>query len=114
MSAIAPPFLISWNVTKRCNLCCGHCYLDACELSGADAVPTDEALSYIGQIGSLSPGCMLVLTGGEPLLREDIFLLAGRASSLGLSPVIGTNGTLLTDETVKKLLGSGVQGAGVS
>ncbi|WKZ33627.1 MAG: radical SAM protein [Thermodesulfobacteriota bacterium] len=114
MSLVAPPFLVSWNVTKRCNLSCGHCYLDACELSGADAVPTDEALSYIGQIGNLSPGCMLVLTGGEPLLREDIFLLAGRASELGLSPVIGTNGTLLTGETIKKLLGSGVQGAGVS
>ncbi|MBW7957900.1 MAG: radical SAM protein [Deltaproteobacteria bacterium] len=114
MSAPAPPFLISWNVTKRCNLLCGHCYLDACELSGADAVPTDEALSYIGQIGSLSPGCMLVLTGGEPLLRDDIFQLAGRASSLGLSPVVGTNGTLLSDEIIKRLLGSGVQGIGVS
>lgn len=114
MSVTAPPFLVSWNVTKRCNLLCGHCYLDACDLSGPDAISTDEALSYIAQIGSLSPGCMLVLTGGEPLLREDIFRLASRASKLGLSPVIGTNGTLLTDETIKRLVGSGVQGIGVS
>lgn len=114
MSAPSPPFLVSWNLTKRCNLLCGHCYLDACELSGADAVPTDEAFSYIDQIGTLSPGCMLVLTGGEPLLREDIFALASRASSLGLSPVIGTNGTLLSDEIARKLLDSGVRGAGVS
>jgi len=114
MDSPAPPFLISWNLTKRCNLLCGHCYLDSCELTGPDAVSTEDAYGFLAEIAGLSPGAMLVLTGGEPLLRPDIFDIASRASSLGLSPVIGTNGTLLTEKTIEKLIDSGVQGFGVS
>ena len=109
-----PPYLISWNITKRCNLFCGHCYLDAAELSGVDAISTDEALRITAQAASLAPGAMLVLTGGEPLLRPDIFDIISRAAELGLSPVLGTNGTMLTKETCSRLLDAGIKGAGVS
>lgn len=108
------PYLISWNITKRCNLLCAHCYLDANELSGVDAISTSEALSIIAEISSLAPGAMLVLTGGEPLLRPDIFDIISRAAELGLSPVLGTNGTMLTKEVCSRLLDSGIKGAGVS
>ncbi|HEY4707846.1 MAG TPA: radical SAM protein [Thermodesulfobacteriota bacterium] len=114
MDAPAPPFLVSWNLTRRCNLLCAHCYLDAGELAGPDAVSTEEAYRIIDEIAGLSPGAMLVLTGGEPLLRPDIYEIARRASSSGLSPVIGTNGTMLTEEVIKRLAGAGAQGFGVS
>ena len=109
------PIIISWNLTKRCNLKCDHCYLDASELEGgSNELTTSEALSIIDDISNLSPGAMLILTGGEPLLRDDFFQLAKHASDSGLSVVVGTNGTLLTEPTVKRLKDSGIQGAGIS
>jgi len=113
MSA-ASPYLVSWNITKRCNLSCGHCYLDASELSGADALATDDALRIVDQVASCAPGAMLVLTGGEPLLRPDIYDIMRRAAHEGLNPVLGTNGTMLTEEVCRRLKASGIKGAGVS
>lgn len=113
MSAPAP-YLISWNITKRCNLLCGHCYLDATELSGADAISTPKALGITTEVAALAPGAMLVLTGGEPLLRPDIYDIINKAAELGLSPVLGTNGVMLTKEVCSRLLDSGIKGAGVS
>ena len=112
--SLQPPYLISWNLTNRCNLACGHCYLDAAELTGNDATSASEALRVTGDIASFAPGAMLVLTGGEPLLRPDIFDIISLASTLGLNPVIGTNGTMLNDEVCSRLLHAGIKGAGVS
>lgn len=109
-----PPYLVSWNLTKRCNLLCSHCYLDSTELTGKDALSTADALRITAEITKLAPGAMLVLTGGEPLLRPDIFDIIREASLLGLNPVIGTNGTLLDSEVCGRLLDSGIKGAGVS
>ncbi len=107
------PYLVSWNLTKRCNLLCAHCYLDAAD-SGADAISTAEALHVTAEVASLAPGAMLVLTGGEPLLRPDIYDIISRAAGLGLTPVLGTNGTMLTKEVCGRLCASGIKGAGVS
>jgi len=111
---ISPPYLISWNLTQRCNLLCGHCYLDSSELCGSDQLTREKAFSIIDEAASLAPGAMLVLTGGEPLLRPDIFDIISRAAARGLNPVLGTNGTLVTRETAWGLLDAGLQGAGVS
>lgn len=109
------PFLISWNLTKRCNLRCGHCYLDASELeSDKGELTTEESLKLIDDISVLAPGAMLILTGGEPLTRGDVFQLAGHATKRGLSAVLGTNGTLLTEESVLKLKEQGIKGVGLS
>ncbi len=109
------PFLISWNITKRCNLRCVHCYLDAVELEqGAGELATHEAKKIIDEIASVNPQAMLILTGGEPLLRNDCMELTRYASDKGLMVVMGTNGTLLNDPTVEKMIRSGVKGVGIS
>jgi radical SAM protein with 4Fe4S-binding SPASM domain len=108
------PFLISWNITKRCNLRCAHCYLDAAELEGSDEITTEEGIRFIDDIASLNPQAMLILTGGEPLLRPDLTKLSSYASEKGLTVVLGTNGTLLNDRTVKELVLNGIRGVGIS
>ncbi|MEK6790986.1 MAG: radical SAM protein [Deltaproteobacteria bacterium] len=112
--SVPVPYLISWNITKRCNLNCSHCYLDAKEMDGAGDISTEDAKKFIDEIAVVNPNAMLILTGGEPLLRPDCFVLASYASSKGLMVVIGTNGTLLDDVTVGRLAASGVKGVGIS
>jgi radical SAM protein with 4Fe4S-binding SPASM domain len=110
------PYLISWNTTRRCNLRCGHCYLDSTELrsgSGGE-LTTSEGIALLDEIAEYASGAMLVLSGGEPLLREDVYQLAEHASASGLSVVVGTNGTLLDAYAARKLVESGVRGVGIS
>lgn len=111
-----PPFLVALNLTRRCNLKCAHCYLDAGTLcSGApDELATEEVLTLLDGIASLSGETMVVLTGGEPLLRPDIETIARRAADLGLMVVVGTNGTLLNARRVAALQAAGVRAVGIS
>lgn len=108
------PFLISWNLTRQCNLRCSHCYLDATPLPDEAELSSTEALRVIDQIAELSPGAMVVFSGGEPLLRPDLPLLVRHASGWGLMPVLGTNGTLLDDGAIGELAACGLAGAGIS
>lgn len=110
------PKLISWNLTRVCNLACGHCYLDAVQRrrEAPDELTTDEALRVVEDIGQLAPGAMLVLTGGEPLLRRDLDTLVAAAAARELMPVIGTNGTLLDEACAKALRAAGAVGVGIS
>ncbi len=110
------PFLVALNLTKRCNLSCEHCYLDAEILKNGstDELSTREVKKAIDEIASVGPECMIVLTGGEPLLRPDIEELARHASDLGLMVVVGSNGLTLTRKRVKSLQAAGVAGIGLS
>jgi radical SAM protein with 4Fe4S-binding SPASM domain len=74
---------------------------------------TDECLALIDEMNALGTE-MLILTGGEPLLRKDIYDLARHASDLGIWVVMGTNGVLITDEVVAKMIECGVQGVAIS
>jgi radical SAM protein with 4Fe4S-binding SPASM domain len=116
MAAVAPPFLVALNLTRRCNLRCAHCYLDAgTRHSGArNELATDEILALLDCIAALSDETMIVLTGGEPLLRSDVVTLARRAADLGLMVVVGTNGMLLNARRVAKLQAAGVRAVGIS
>ncbi len=114
MTLTPPPFLISWNITKRCNLRCGHCYLDASELAGNAELSSADARAVVDEIACLNPQSMLILTGGEPLMREDCLALGEYASGKGITVVIGTNGMLLDDDTVSRMVKSGIKGVGVS
>jgi len=109
-------YLLAVNLTRRCNLACAHCYLDAETLKqgGADELNTAEVNALLDQIASRGTDTMVVLTGGEPLLRRDLEEMAAHGSALGLSMVIGTNGVALTDRRVKSLQAAGVMGMGIS
>jgi len=113
---VAPPFLVALNLTRRCNLRCAHCYLDAGTRDGntTDELCSEEVEAVLEDIASLSEEVMVVFTGGEPTLRHDLPRLIGHASGLGLMPVLGTNGTLLNDDRLIALKKAGLQGVGIS
>lgn len=105
--------LVSWNLTFKCNLRCAHCYIDAGEREGRGELSTNEGKMLIDQITEVGKP-VLILSGGEPLLRKDVFKLARYASEKGLKVAMGTNGTLITDEVAKQLKLSGVRRIAVS
>ena len=109
-------FLLAINLTKRCNLACAHCYMDADTLKhgGKNELATDEVRKLLDDIAGRSTETMVVLTGGEPLLRGDLEELVAHGTRLGLSMVVGTNGVALTDQRVQRLKASGALGAGIS
>lgn len=108
------PALVSWNLTKRCNLRCPHCYMEAEPQAAAEnELTTAECLSLIDEMKALGTE-MIILTGGEPLLRRDIYDIAQYASSQGLWVVMGTNGVLVTDKVAQKMVECGVKGVAIS
>ncbi len=113
---IDPPFLVAFNLTRRCNLRCTHCYLNAGTRSsgGSDELDTAEVERVLDDIAAMSAETMVVLTGGEPLLRPDLEAIAQHAAGLGLMVVVGTNGTLLDNDRVARLQAVGVAGVGIS
>lgn len=108
------PSLISWNLTQRCNLVCGHCYLDASRDAAEGELSENECLRVVDEIAELCPGAMLVLSGGEPLLRPDFFSIARHAARRGLMVVVGSNGTMITGELARQMASCGVLGVGIS
>ena len=106
------PEIVSWNTTKRCNLRCGHCYLAAGQHAAAE-LSFAEGCQLIDQLAAAGTR-MLILTGGEPMMRRDIGELVAHASSHGLLVVLGTNGMLLTPSRIRQLRAAGVAGAGIS
>ena len=109
------PHVVAWNLTRRCNLECAHCYIAAGpHESAATELDTATCLGIVDQVLSVNPAPMLILSGGEPLLRDDLNEIAHYASAHGATVVVGTNGTLLTDERIAALQAAGVRGVAVS
>ncbi|MEE8444719.1 MAG: radical SAM protein [Alphaproteobacteria bacterium] len=115
-TAVQAPYLVALNLTRRCNLKCAHCYLDAGtrDCGDTDELTTDEVRDLLDDIAAHGDGTMVVLTGGEPLLRRDIDDLARHATGCGLMTVIGTNGMLINDRRAGRLVDAGVKGVGIS
>jgi radical SAM protein with 4Fe4S-binding SPASM domain len=107
------PRLIFWEVTKGCNLRCIHCRATATELSSPTDLPTGRAMDIIRQISEFA-NPILVLSGGEPLYRHDIFDLASFATQRGLRVALATNGTLVTKDVARKIVASGVKRVSIS
>jgi radical SAM protein with 4Fe4S-binding SPASM domain len=107
------PRLVFWEVTKGCNLRCIHCRASATELSSPDDLNTRIALGIIDQIAEAA-NPILVLSGGEPLYRPDIFQLARYATDKGLRVALATNGTLVTKDVARMIVDSGVKRVSIS
>lgn len=107
------PRLISWNMTFRCNLRCPHCYLDAGEREREEELNTAEGKMLIDEIAEVSKP-ILILSGGEPLLRNDFFEIARYATEKGLTVAMGTNGTLIKDSVAQELKSCGVKAVAIS
>jgi AdoMet-dependent heme synthase len=109
------PHVVAWNLTRRCNLECAHCYISAGPRESATSeLDTTEALRIVDELLAVNPAPLLILSGGEPLLRQDLTQIAAYASQRGATVVVGTNGTLLTDERIAALKSAGVTGVAVS
>jgi len=105
--------VVVWNMTRRCNLRCIHCYSSSQNIQYSDEMTTAEAKQMIDDLAAF--GCpVLLFSGGEPLLREDLPELAEYAVSRGMRAVLSTNGTLLTREKVAVLKKIGLSYIGVS
>jgi radical SAM protein with 4Fe4S-binding SPASM domain len=105
--------LVVWNMTGRCNLRCQHCYISAEDRDYAGELSTGEAKIFIDDLAAMKVP-VLLFSGGEPLVRPDLFELGAYAREKGIRPVLSTNGTLITPEIAKKIQETGFQYVGVS
>jgi 12,18-didecarboxysiroheme deacetylase len=105
--------VVVWNVTRRCNLKCIHCYSNSADVDYPDELTTDEGKKLIDDLAAFGAPVIL-FSGGEPLLRQDLLELAQYATSKGMRAVISTNGTLITKEIAVKLQQIGLSYIGVS
>jgi len=102
-----------WNMTRRCNLKCIHCYSNSADMDYPDELTTEEGKKLIDDLAAFGAPVIL-FSGGEPLLRPDLLELAQHATDKGVRAVISTNGTLITKEIAAKLQKIGLSYVGVS
>ncbi len=100
------PFQVVWEVTSACNLKCRHCSANA--VNTANDLTTGEALDTIDKLADMGV-TILAFSGGEPLMRKDIFKLAKITADHGIFAAMATNGTLMTEAVADKLKDSGVE-----
>lgn len=105
--------VIVWNMTQRCNLKCAHCYAHATGVHGKDDINTEQAKAMIEDLAAFGAPVML-FSGGEPLVREDLTELASFATQKGMRAVISTNGTLITPQKARELKQVGLSYVGIS
>jgi 12,18-didecarboxysiroheme deacetylase len=105
--------VVVWNMTRRCNLKCIHCYSSSRNIPYRDELTTEEGKALIADLASFgSP--VILFSGGEPLIRKDLPELAQFAVDRGMRAVISTNGTLLTPERIRAFRAIGLSYIGVS
>ncbi|MCL2135429.1 MAG: radical SAM protein [Candidatus Bathyarchaeota archaeon] len=105
--------VVVWNTTKQCNLHCMHCYSQSENKLYPNELTTEEAKHFITDLAQFNVP-VLLFSGGEPLMRHDIFELAQFASNTGIRPVMSTNGTLITKKIAEKIKQVGFHYVGVS
>ncbi|NUE03978.1 TIGR04347 family pseudo-SAM/SPASM protein [Halorubraceae archaeon YAN] len=105
--------VVVWNTTKRCNLYCSHCYATADTDGLPNELSTTEGKQLIDQLAEFGVP-VLLFSGGEPLIREDLVELVSYAADSGIRPVLSTNGTLLTESKATALREAGLAYAGIS
>ncbi len=107
------PFVVVWNIGIHCNMSCPHCYAAATSRPSPHDLDTNEGLRLLEQMAEAGVR-VLIASGGEPLLRPDVFTLLAHARDVGLSPQLSTNGVLIDEEIAGRLAACGVGYVGVS
>ncbi|MEE8360156.1 MAG: radical SAM protein [Candidatus Omnitrophota bacterium] len=109
--------LFAWNITARCNLRCSHCYRDSRTVEGPGNdgrdLSDEKCIQLIDEIKRLDPP-MVLLTGGEPLLRKNVFDIVKKCKASGLRIALSTNGTLIDRVMAQKIETNGVDYVGIS
>jgi heme b synthase len=105
--------LVAWEVTRNCNLSCVHCRAAATKGPYLNELDTDACLALLDQISETGKP-VVILTGGEPLMRPDIFEIARYGNQQGLRMVMAPNGTLITEAAAREMAESGIQRISIS
>ncbi len=113
MSTVPKPRLVFWELTTGCNLRCIHCRASASELMSPDDLTYGECCRIIDEIAEFAP-LILVLSGGEPLWRRDVFDIAKRARSKNIRVALATNGTLVDEAMAHRIKESGIERVSIS
>ena len=108
-----PRPVVVWTTTRRCNLACLHCYAAAADRPFKGELSTDEARAFIADLGAFGVP-VLLLSGGEPLLRPDLFELAAFAHEHGIRTTLSTNGTRITRDVAQRIKDVGFGYVGIS
>jgi heme b synthase len=106
--AVKPPRLVAWEVTKTCSLDCRHCRANAADREFAHEFTTKECFRLLDSIASFAAP-IIILTGGEPMARDDIYDIARYGTSLGLRMVMAPCGMLINRENTREMKESGIQ-----
>ena len=107
------PLVVSWNLTRKCNLKCPHCYINATTQELKGELTTEESKNLIDQICEVSRP-LLILSGGEPLLRPDVYEIIRYGASKGLKMGLGSNGTLIDATAARRLKDAGIETVSIS
>ncbi len=108
-----PGPVVIWNLTRRCNLTCKHCYALSADHDYPGELSTDEVFNVMDDLRSYRVP-VLILSGGEPLLRHDLFEIAARAREKGFYVALSTNGTLIDEPMAERIAQAGFEYVGIS
>ena len=108
-----PGPVVIWNLIRRCNLACKHCYSISTDKDFTGELSTAEVFEVMGDLKAFKVP-VLILSGGEPLLRPDIFEIAGKAKTMGFYTALSTNGTLIDEAAADRIEATGFDYVGIS
>ena len=109
----APGPVVIWNLIRRCNLNCKHCYSLSTDTNFPGELSAGQVTEVMGELRAFGVP-VLILSGGEPLLRPDIFALSAQARRLGFYVALSTNGTLIDDANIDAIADAGYDYVGIS
>lgn len=107
------PRIVAWESTRACNSACAHCRAEAQKLPDPKQLSTQEALNLVDQLADFCKP-ILIISGGDPLLRKDIFEIASHASSRGIRAVMSPSGSNITPVVIEKMKASGIKMISIS
>ena len=108
-----PGPVVIWNLVRRCNLACQHCYSVSADRDFPGELSTDEVFAVMADLRAFGVPA-LILSGGEPLLRHDIYEIADRAKALGFYTALSTNGTLVDEANIDRIVDARFDYVGIS